>query len=333
MVVVFTFIAGWLGVVAYRRYAMSAAILDVPNSRSSHVNPTPRGAGLIFVVLSVGVWGGLSVGGYIEWSYAAPFLLSLVLTAGVGFYDDLAGASPLLRLAVQTIAVIISLLAFPSLPEIQWFGWSTPWPPVVFSILLLTLVWLVNLFNFMDGIDGIAGVETVSVLGGGILLLLVGDGEAYALYPLVLMAAVAGFLMLNWPPAKVFMGDVGSGFLGLAIGLIAIISAIETQVNLWCWLILMSVFIADATMTLMRRIFRGQRFYEAHRSHAYQRLSRRWNSHAKVTGLLLAFNLLVLFPLAMMVMYWPQSGAAIFILTLGGLMAGAWRCGAGTCDN
>jgi Fuc2NAc and GlcNAc transferase len=158
------------------------------------------------------------------------------------------------------------------------------------------------LYNFMDGIDGIAGVEALTVCLGGVLLYwLTGSESAGSAALLLLLSAVLGFLVLNIPPAKIFMGDAGSGFLGLCLGALSIEAARQAPAFLWSWLILLGVFIVDATVTLFRRVKRGQKFYIAHRSHAYQYASRRFGSHRLVTLAVALINLLWLLPLALLV--------------------------------
>jgi Fuc2NAc and GlcNAc transferase len=143
-------------------------------------------------------------------------------------------------------------------------------------------------------------------------------------------AAAAGFLLWNWPPAKIFMGDVGSGYLGYVLAILALAATIRDPVAVWVWLILGGAFFVDATVTLARRTIRGDRLYEAHRSHAYQWLARRWGSHLPVTVTLLALNLLWLFPAAWLAERYPALALWILIaaylpLIVLALVAGAGR--------
>ncbi|MNQ74182.1 putative undecaprenyl-phosphate N-acetylglucosaminyl 1-phosphate transferase [compost metagenome] len=170
-----------------------------------------------------------------------------------------------------------------------------------YALAAFYLVWLLNLYNFMDGIDGIASVEAICVcLGGALLYLLIGEGGA-ALAPLSLAVAVAGFLFWNFPPARIFMGDAGSGFLGIALGVLSLQAAWVAPQLLWSWLILLGVFIVDATWTLFRRLLRGDKVYEAHRSHAYQYASRKFGKHLPVTLAVAMLNLGWLLPIALWV--------------------------------
>jgi Fuc2NAc and GlcNAc transferase len=185
-----------------------------------------------------------------------------------------------------------------------WFG---------YVLGVLGVVWTLNLFNFMDGIDGIAASEAVFVGGGAILLGLHTASTDVAAVACILCAASAGFLIWNWPPAKIFMGDVGSGYLGYVIAVLAMAATLDNPVAVWVWLILGGVFFVDATVTLARRSLMGERLHEAHRSHAYQWLARRWRSHRRVTLSVLAVNVFWLLPAAWLAMRYPQF--AVWSLT------------------
>lgn len=192
----------------------------------------------------------------------------------------------------------------------------------------VALVWLINLFNFMDGIDGIAAMETVFVAAG---LLAVGGWQGSGNWMTALLAASsAGFLVFNWPPAKIFMGDVGSGFLGFALGVVALHFANAESVGIWGFAILAGAFIVDATVTLIVRLLHRERVSQAHRNHVYQKLSRRWGSHLVATLAYLAVNVVVLLPAALAASAWPALSAAIaasiyIMLALLAVLLGAGR--------
>jgi Fuc2NAc and GlcNAc transferase len=181
----------------------------------------------------------------------------------------------------------------------------------------------------MDGIDGLAGMESVCAGGLGGLLLMRSGLWAYAECAWMLAAASAGFLVWNWPPARVFMGDVGSGFLGFVLGTLAISSAKAQPRFIWPWLILLSVFIVDATLTLTRRMITGARWYEAHCSHAYQNAARRWGSHSKITLTIAAVNLIWLFPLAWAACFHPMAGPFFTVIAVVPILCTASLYGAG----
>jgi len=159
-------------------------------------------------------------------------------------------------------------------------------------LVVIAIVWMINLYNFMDGIDGIAGTEAITILGAAAIFLWV-QNSGLAAVCLLIIAAVLGFLIWNWPPAKVFMGDVGSGFLGFVFAVLAIWSENSGAVPLLIWLLLLGVFIVDATVTLVKRMAGGEKLYEAHRSHVYQLAVQAGYSHKQVTLTVLLINIML----------------------------------------
>lgn len=303
-------VASCLMTAALRRYALSRSLLDIPNARSSHTLPTPRGGGLAFVVAFLVAMLGLGWGGYI----AAVMLTSLLgaggLVALIGFVDDHGHIAARWRLLGHFAAAAWGLAWLGGMPPLTVFGLqlAPAWLGVVIG--LLYLVWLLNLYNFMDGIDGIASIEAICVcLGGSLLYWVTGHADATWL-PMLLAATVAGFLCWNFPPARIFMGDAGSGFLGIVLGLLALQAGWINPLLFWGWLILLGVFVVDATYTLVRRLLRGDKVYEAHRSHAYQYASRRHGSHRPVSLAVAAINLAWLLPVALAVVLFELDGAA-----------------------
>ncbi|MCB1937601.1 MAG: glycosyltransferase family 4 protein [Rhodocyclaceae bacterium] len=296
-----------------RRYALSRQLLDVPNARSSHVAPTPRGGGVSIVLcflgsvpLLVGA-GGLTA----AWGWALAGAGGGV--ALVGFLDDHGHIPARWRLLAHFAAAFWALwLAAASMPLAVGGAW------LGVGLSAFYLVWMLNLYNFMDGIDGIASVEAITVCAGAALIYwLRGDAPAVLMPPLALAAAVAGFLVWNFPPAKIFMGDAGSGFLGIVLGVLSLQAGAVSPALFWSWVILLGVFIVDATYTLLRRLLRGERVYEAHRSHAYQHASRRFASHRTVTLGVVAINVLWLLPWAVAVgLGWVGAGTGLVLAYL-----------------
>jgi len=314
-----------------RRYALARSLMDVPNERSSHSIPTPRGGGVAIVLvymsgLFIARESGLEVADYTFWALIGAG----GGTALLGFLDDHGHIPARWRLLGHFAAAIWVLCWLDGLPPLTLFGgvWEFGW----FGHLLAAfyLVWMLNLYNFMDGIDGIASCEAICVcLSAALLCIASGaEGESVVL-PLLLAAAVFGFLLWNFPPAKIFMGDAGSGFLGLVLGALSLQAGWVNPELLWGWLILLGAFIVDATYTLVRRLLRGERVYEAHRSHAYQFASRHYGRHLPVTLAVVVINLLWLLPIAMLVVGGLLDGVLGLLLAYSPLGVLAWYFRAG----
>ncbi|MET0497681.1 MAG: glycosyltransferase family 4 protein [Steroidobacteraceae bacterium] len=314
---------GWV-----RRYTLSRSILDVPNDRSSHRIPTPRGGGLAIVIAASLGFCALALLDVIDWQ-AFLALQGGLPVAMVGFMDDRYQVSVRVRLSVHVGAAAWGLYWLGGLPPLLigetvldpgYLGWG---------LGILAIVWTLNLFNFMDGIDGIAAAEAIFVALAGSLLLAPGALESASMAGLVFAAACCGFLFWNWPPAKIFLGDVGSGYLGVVIAILAIDAGRSSGVALFVWLILGAVFFVDASLTLLRRLIRGERVYEAHRSHAYQWLSRRWGGHKPVTLVVTAVNVMWLLPCAALAVLHPEWAACLVVVAMTPLLVAAAVAGSG----
>jgi len=314
-----------------RRSAVHKQLLDIPNERSLHTVPTPRGGGAAIVLVFFASVAVLTATDYAT-TNAAILIGCGALVALTGFLDDrqlLSHARS--RLALHFIAAVIAVSVLGGLPTLPVFG--TDVSLGIFGGILATiyLVWLLNLFNFMDGIDGISGAEVVSVCGAAAFLIhRTTDDYNIASLPLALAAATLGFLVFNWPPAKIFMGDVGSGFVGFIIGIFSLIAADSVGSLGWVWIILLGVFIVDATVTLIGRLFRKQKPHVAHRSHAFQHLALRFGSHKPVTIGVVAINLFWLFPIAFTVTEGRIDGFAGVLIAYTPLTIAALIFGAGT---
>jgi Fuc2NAc and GlcNAc transferase len=239
------------------------------------------------------------------------FLVSILLVAGIGFLDDFRGVPSSRRLITHFVAA--AFFVFPYLKRLdqtsELLG-LTVWATLLAgALIVIGLVWMLNLFNFMDGIDGLAASEAIFISCSGSIMSYYLDLHFHVLTFLVLAAGCLGFIFWNWPPAKIFMGDVCSGFLGFTLAALAIQTVcLSSRATIWPWLILFGVFLADATYTLLARIKRGERWYEAHRSHAYQHAARRFKSHRLVTLSGLLINIVWLLPLAFLAMANPGYG-------------------------
>ncbi|MDP9781246.1 MraY family glycosyltransferase [Pseudomonas fluorescens] len=315
-----------------RRYALARSIIDIPNARSSHSIPTPRGGGVAIVVaflLTLPLLGQL---GLVQLHYLIALGGAGALVAIVGFMDDHGHIAARWRLLGHFSAAVWALAWLEGLAPLDLFGVSVDLSWIGHALAAFYLVWILNLYNFMDGIDGIASIEAVlACLGASALYVLSGFSDLIW-PPLVLAAAVLGFLFWNFPPAKIFMGDAGSGFLGIALGIMSLQAAWVSPPLFWAWLILLGVFIVDATVTLIRRFLRGDKVYEAHRSHAYQFASRRYGRHRPVTLAVAAINVLWLFPLAWCVVALKLDGLTGVLLAYVPLVLLAFKFKAGQLE-
>jgi len=291
----------WLLTLVTRRYALHTNLLDMPNRRSSHTVPTPRGGGVAIVLSCLAIIFVVGLLGLIEQRLMIATLGAGAMVAVLGFIDDRSSLSARWRFLGHLAAAVWVLWWMGRVPPVPLFGQLVDLSYAGPVLCALYVVWMINLFNFMDGIDGIASVEAITTsLGGALLWWLAGSGNGWAA-AVVFAGCVAGFLVWNFPPAKIFMGDAGSGFLGLMVALLSLWCAQATPVLFWSWFILIGCFMVDATTTLVRRVRRGERFFDAHRAHAYQYASRRAGRHLPVTLACGAINLLWLLPLAALV--------------------------------
>ena len=257
--------------------AFRLGLLDHPNERSLHETPLPRTGGLaIFGSVALGIIVSLAMGaGSALQTDAGLWILGAALLVGaVSFWDDRVGLSPGLRLGVHALAAAGVVwgagLTVQTIPLPFIGGLSLGW--LAAPVTILFLMWMANLYNFMDGMDGFAG--GMSALGYGVLAYLAWQGghDVIMILSLLVGAASAGFLFYNIPPARIFMGDVGSVPLGFIAAALAVMGAHDGLFDVWVPLLIFSPFIVDATVTLVRRLLRGEQVWRAHREHYYQRL-------------------------------------------------------------
>jgi glycosyltransferase WbpL len=308
------------------RWAAPLGFIDVPNARSSHRKTVARGGGLSIVLVFMAVLGYLS-----SRQLLAPkvifALLGALLIAGLGLCDDRWHLSPRSRLVAQAVASVWAVSWFPGVPlylgGVRWQGGF-----VGMLLIAVGLIWMVNLSNFMDGLDGLAATQFSSVFTAGAALLLFDQQYGLALLCASIAAACGGFLIANWHPARIMLGDVGSCFLGYCTGTVMLAHASARSSAVWPWFLLMGVFIADSTVTLLRRMQLGLPVTQAHRSHAYQKLAVTYG-HAAVSKGVLAVNILFLWPLAWCAWKSPASGPVLFLAAILPLAYLVYRCGAG----
>ena len=317
-----------------RALAVRHGVMDLPNARSSHSAPTPRGGGVAIVLCVTFGLVTLVLLGRLDADLFFALSGGGLAVAAIGFLDDRRPLSARTRLVVHTLAAVWALLWLGGLPPIRLggqliaFGWAG------YPLGALAIIWVLNLFNFMDGIDGIAASEALFIaLGGALLSGALGLPGGLVLTLALFGAACLGFLTWNWPPARIFMGDVGSGYLGYFIAVIALVSGRYNSVGLPVYLILGGLFFADATVTFLRRLVRRDPVHLPHRSHAYQWLARRWHSHQRVTVTVALVNVLALLPAAYAAIVFPAFAGWILALALAVLVLAAGIAGAGRKEN
>jgi len=281
----------YFGVGLIRSWAERQRLLDVPNERSSHTHPTPRGGGLVIVVLST---LGLVLGWLFNPAWApvilVVYLVGAWLIAAVSWLDDLRSLPNRMRFAAHSLAALLAIVAFGywrvvSIPLVGPFDLGWLGLPVTF----IWIVGLTNAYNFMDGIDGIAGGQAfVAGIGWAILGWLAGQ-PLVGMLGLLLVASSLGFLGHNWPPARIFMGDVGSAFLGYTFAVLPVVAAQHNFRLALAGVLLVWPFVFDAAFTFLRRLRNRENVFAAHRSHLYQRLVIAGYSHRFVSSLYIVF--------------------------------------------
>jgi Fuc2NAc and GlcNAc transferase len=319
-------LTGW-----FRERALALMMLDVPNARSSHTTAVPRGGGVAIVLSTLAAFLVLGSSGAVDWRTVGSLSLGGVVVAVVGFIDDRGHVPARWRLLGHFSAAALVLAGLGGFPRVSAWGITLGpgWAGLVVGALYV--VWLLNLTNFMDGIDGIAAAEVITVcLGSALLSELAAPAEQLWLAPVLLASAALGFLAWNWPPAKIFMGDAGSGFLGLTMAALSLQAGRADAKLFWSWTILLGVFVVDATVTLMRRLARGERVYEAHRSHAYQHAALARRAHLPVTVAVAVINVCWLLPVAAAVALGRLEGAHGVLIAYAPLVLAALRLKAGT---
>jgi len=321
ILLVIVFFLSLSGIFLYQKLAVKMGILANPNFRTLHELPIPRGGGVVFSLL-------FSACVFSLWRLnQLPVNLFIVLGVGgcaatlFGFLDDVQDIRASKKLVVQVFLSGWALFWLDGGPLLH-----VEWIPDIVAILLslFFLVWMMNAYNFMDGIDGMAASGAVFVTGALALIILLTSGlSELAFLFLLLMMTVGAFMVLNWPPASIFMGDAGSVFLGYIFGSFIFLTIMNGEVNPWTWLVVFGYFFADTTVTQIARLILVKNWYGAHRSHAYQNLARITSSHLRVTGGVAAYHLIWLLPLAFWTVLQPEMAmfAAVLAVTPGLILA------------
>jgi Fuc2NAc and GlcNAc transferase len=315
------------------KIAWNFGFVDEPGYRRSHLEVTPRGGGLA-IVITFWLW---IIGASLLAKFPSDIWLPLLPSLGVafvGFWDDIKSLSALKRLLIQFICAAASLKLMGGIKvDFAVMGYYIP-REIMYVIALFFIVWSVNLYNFMDGVNGLAGFEalTISIFMG--ILAFIESYYQWSSMWMVLACAVAGFLYWNFPKAKIFLGDVGSYFLGFVFSIILIESANIKPRWFWCGMILLGYFVVDATITLLVRIWFKQPIFQAHHTHAFQIFLKNFSSsHTKVTGFVVAINLFWLMPWALIVSKGYMNGFLAMLIAYLPLAIIVWNVKAGRPTN
>lgn len=312
-----------------RQAAGRLGLIDVPNERSSHAVPTPTGGGLAIVISATAAAGLLTALGIIPTRLFLALGPGGVAVAAVGFIDDRKSLSARIRLFVHFVAAGWAVVCLGPVDVFHGAADTPAYEWLNYAVSTVGIAWFLNMFNFMDGIDAIAASEAVFLAAGASFLGLYSAGMSYiAASAVVIGAPSAGFLVWNWPPAKTFMGDVGSGYLGFIFAVLGLASGARSGSALCSCLILAGVFVVDSTFTLVRRFVRGERVTEAHRTHAFQLLAQKMG-HRNVTLSVGLLNVAWLFPCALASVLWPQYAMWIMVAALCPVTLCAFALGAG----
>jgi len=311
---------------SYRVYALNQNILDIPNHRSSHEVPTPRGGGVSIIISYTLITLGLGYIDALSSNHITALLVASLPIAAIGLLDDHKPVPSSIRFSIHFASAATALSIFTAPPTLAIGDTSIAIDGLWIIPAAICLTWLTNLYNFMDGIDGIAGTEAICVLSGALVISVLLSNN---FLPALFITPILGFLILNWAPARIFMGDAGSGFIGAFLGMLAITLAALESINLWAWMILLGTFIVDSSWTLTVRFLDGQQWHKPHRSHGYQILSRKLGSHPKVNSANAAITMLWLTPLAYATQCRPQLGIIITAIAYAPLVLIVYKLKAG----
>lgn len=299
------FVATAAGTRLYKSFAIRRGILANPNFRSLHEHPIPRGGGIVFSLVCMAGSVGLAVTVGLAPELVRALVLGGTAATAFGFADDILQIEAKTKFIVQGLLAAWILICFGGYPL-----FDVPWTPIFVDLVLswLGLLWLMNLYNFMDGTDGMAASGAVFISVAAIVVVFAAGAPNGIVVVFGLVAACSlGFLVFNWPPASMFMGDSGSLFLGFCFGALIAGTIVSGQISRWTWLIIFGYFAIDTTTTTLLRIFVTKKWYGAHRSHAYQNLARIGGSHLKVVTGVSLYHVLWLLPLAVWSTLAPSS--------------------------
>lgn len=287
VLLIFTGILSFILTYAVRHIALKKSIIDIPNERSSHSVPTPRGGGIAIVI---SWYLGITALFYFKHIDSQLYfaLLSGILLAAISLLDDLFSLKPSIRFLTQSVTAVVAFSFLKGIDPLIINGNVISCNLILYPLTIIGIVWFINLYNFLDGIDAYASVEALFITAGLFLF-------THNSVNLALAASVAGFLFWNWPRAKIFMGDVGSTQLGFVLAILGIYFHNTGDFSIIYWIMLSSLFWFDATLTLFRRWRNHEKLNEAHRKHAYQRIVQAGFTHSKTVYFSMMINAIILF--------------------------------------
>ena len=309
----------------YRSFAIKNSINAIPNNRTLHFKSVPSGGGVVFSSLFVSIVVLLEILQIISLDILMVIGIGGLISILFGLADDIFDISAPIKFFIQSILAGWSIfwLDGGALAEVAWIplwiSWLVSW---------FMLVWMINLYNFIDGVDGMAASGAVFIPITFIVVLLL-KGESSDLVVLLSLLGISslGFLIYNWPPASIFMGDSGSVFLGYLFGSLIIKTTMSGDVSISSWIIVFAYFLSDTVVTQILRIILVKKWWHAHRSHAYQNLARITGSHLKVTGGVTMYNLIWIFPLTIWSSLVPELSLIAVLLALIPSMIVAYKYG------
>lgn len=304
------------------RYAKVKRMTDYPSERSSHEVPTPRGGGVGFVLLTIlstliySVIHGVS-----NHFGLLIFIAAAMFVAILGWFDDKNDLSKRVRFTVQVLSAFMILLFIQNLNSMYLPGGVEL--SLGFAGIILGLIWITgstNIYNFMDGVDGIASVQALSASAGWIIFAVIWNNSDLLAINLFILFGVAAFMMFNWSPAKIFMGDVGSLFLGFTFGAMPFLAAYTVEsltigMAVWIGGLLLWPFLFDGAFTIFRRLYNGENIFQAHRSHLYQKMNIAGWKHSSVSLIYLLFSVLSL-AVSLLFVYANHALQGLFLVVL-----------------
>ncbi len=317
----------------FHRYAIRHSLMDIPNQRSLHDSPIPRGGGLVIVIIVLSVVLITGITGYLDQNHVFALVGGGGLVALIGWIDDHKDVSAPIRIVVHFLAATWTVFWLGGFNSLELGFYKLELGSLGVFVAILSIVWLTNLYNFMDGIDGLAAVQAITVGLFTVFLFLSAGNTGLVFVMLAMVAATMGFLFWNWAPAKIFMGDVGSSFLGYFFASVAIIGENSEAAPILIWIVLLTFFLWDTTLTLVQRILAGEKWYSAHRSHAYQKIVQSGFSHQKLVLYLCVISITFLWPMAWFAMN-HQLLMTVIAITVSAISIGLWNTmRVKSCDN